>query len=570
MEKREFFNKDNIKKPNVSYAILKEFRVNKYILLRLEGKYTVIYVNGKRFIYCKRLIIDIPKNDINDYDEIESIDEASDLYDHYLIDNKVYKGENGMVYPTPYSYNIPPEEEFWAHCSNLQGWVENNYDTRILHSNLAFPLLKKLNKAGDPMAKKVFKEEIAKRFSMKYFTTMLFLIEENYLDYLTNEEIENLLENNKDFTEFNDDQVKLEDILFSIVLNLKLEREKSYNSLINECLRLVALENYTTDPSKWYNVGLIFKSLNYQEFDEIFFKKVIELDPYFEGIWSHFEIGYISDGARKEIKHNLITAELWFWLGKYYDDKGEVERSINAYAQFFKLGKPKNILKDYFGPYGDYKKFLERHFDIEKLGNILREIKNFLPHTVQNQFKEILNLYGFKAANHWRYNDAIRYFELSLIFETDLSYEAWEALGWCYFEVEEYEKAIKTFKSALLSLTSIEGEFPEEFSKVWTYIGKAYLKNSKYDECIDACKRAIKINRKNLDPWFILSQAFRSQKERIKSKKAKKIYRKRYKLQELRVWGNWSKRSKKKFSKRKIRVKQKEDRFFDHFLFKYY
>lgn len=60
--------------------------------------------------------------------------------------------------------DITPEEEFWGHCSNLQAWVENNYDTRLLHSNIAFPLLKKLTEAGDPNTNKVFKEEIARRF----------------------------------------------------------------------------------------------------------------------------------------------------------------------------------------------------------------------------------------------------------------------------------------------------------------------------------------------------------------------------------------------------------------------
>ena len=42
-------------------------------------------------------------------------------------------------------YQINSEMEFWAHCSNIQAWAENNYDTQMLHSNLSFPLLKKLN-----------------------------------------------------------------------------------------------------------------------------------------------------------------------------------------------------------------------------------------------------------------------------------------------------------------------------------------------------------------------------------------------------------------------------------------
>lgn len=88
---------------------------------------------------------------------------------------------------------IPPEVEFWGHCSNLQIWTEYDYDARLLHSNLAFPLLRELTKFGDPQAKKVFKDEIFKRFSSGFFVTQQFLIENRYLDYLTSEERETLL-----------------------------------------------------------------------------------------------------------------------------------------------------------------------------------------------------------------------------------------------------------------------------------------------------------------------------------------------------------------------------------------
>ena len=166
-----------------------EFKVNKYIILRLEGKYTIIFVNGKRFDYCKRLFIVIPETSKENYDGIESIDEASDIYDHYLIDNETYKYEGGILFPSPYFYNIPPEVEFWGHCSNIQAWVEYDYDTRILHSNLAFPLLKELTKAGDPKAKRIFKEEIAKRISSGYYPTIKYLISEGYIFFLTIEEL---------------------------------------------------------------------------------------------------------------------------------------------------------------------------------------------------------------------------------------------------------------------------------------------------------------------------------------------------------------------------------------------
>ncbi|GAF88788.1 unnamed protein product, partial [marine sediment metagenome] len=85
---------------------------------------------------------------------------------------------------------ITPKIEFWAHCSNLQAWTENHYDTRIIHSNLGFPLLKELADAGDPIANRVFKDEIAKRFNSKVESVQKFFLEEGYLNYLSNEELQ--------------------------------------------------------------------------------------------------------------------------------------------------------------------------------------------------------------------------------------------------------------------------------------------------------------------------------------------------------------------------------------------
>ena len=45
-----------------------EKEINKYITLKLVGGRTYIYVNGKRFIQCIRLILNIPKNDVHLYE----------------------------------------------------------------------------------------------------------------------------------------------------------------------------------------------------------------------------------------------------------------------------------------------------------------------------------------------------------------------------------------------------------------------------------------------------------------------------------------------------------------------
>lgn len=93
--------------------------------------------------------------------------------------------------------DIDPEEEFQAHCSNIQAWAENEYDTRILHRNLSFPLLKRLYQEGDVVARKVFKDEVAQRVGMGNSNTILFLCIEGYLEVFNGEEFDCLLEENK-------------------------------------------------------------------------------------------------------------------------------------------------------------------------------------------------------------------------------------------------------------------------------------------------------------------------------------------------------------------------------------
>ena len=159
-----------------------EFNINEYITVKLENIKTNIYVNGEPFNQCKTLLIEIPSEDLYLTDEVESIDEAADKLKSTLEDYEDI-------------YLIPPEVEFWGHCSNLQVWVENNYDTRLLHSNLSFPLLKKLCDVGDPKAKEVFKNEIIERFMGKYIPIKMYLIEGGYLAYLDSELLIYILEN---------------------------------------------------------------------------------------------------------------------------------------------------------------------------------------------------------------------------------------------------------------------------------------------------------------------------------------------------------------------------------------
>lgn len=148
---------------------MKSFKINKYLKLCLEDGSTNIYLNDILFTQCKYVLLNIPIEKITSFDEIESIDDAYEQLDKTL--------ENGNEI-------ISSDVEFWAHCSNLQIWFENDYNSCLLHKNLAFPLLKKLTEVGDLKAKRVFKEEIVRRLESGDPKVIKYLMIEGYLEYL--------------------------------------------------------------------------------------------------------------------------------------------------------------------------------------------------------------------------------------------------------------------------------------------------------------------------------------------------------------------------------------------------
>jgi len=170
---------------------MKEYQINKYITLRLERNNTIIYVNNERFDICHFLLMNIPTKEVGSYDTIESIDEAAD---------RLGWTDDGQEFDDDYiqdaeEHLIDSETEFFGHCSNIEAWVKNNYNTEILHSNLSFPLLKRLTEVGDPVAKKVFRKEIAKRLESGYPSVVTYLSEEGYLKFLPSDFLDGLFDN---------------------------------------------------------------------------------------------------------------------------------------------------------------------------------------------------------------------------------------------------------------------------------------------------------------------------------------------------------------------------------------
>ena len=155
----------------------KEFKVNEYITLKLEQEKTKLYIKGEEFLQCKYLLLINPHNKEN-HVAINSIDEASELLISDL-ERKVTLEQIGLT----------PSDEFWGHSSNLQAWAEHDYDTRLLHSNLSFHLLKRLMELGDLKASRMYKNELAQRYVSGSEGVRREIYSLGYLQSLTYEEL---------------------------------------------------------------------------------------------------------------------------------------------------------------------------------------------------------------------------------------------------------------------------------------------------------------------------------------------------------------------------------------------
>lgn len=145
----------------------KVFKINEFLSLKLIDNKTIIFVNGNEFLQCKHLLLFNPGMLMDR--KILSIDDAAEFYNNVLDSNDI----------TPQDLGITPEQEFQAHCSNLQAWAEQDYDTRLLHRSISFSLLFELWNC-DALAQKRFKDEIINRFMNGSALTRKYLIDEHY------------------------------------------------------------------------------------------------------------------------------------------------------------------------------------------------------------------------------------------------------------------------------------------------------------------------------------------------------------------------------------------------------
>jgi len=276
-----------------------KFTINDLLELRLEDGKTNIYVNNQLFNHCKYILLNVPIDELKNIPRINSIDKAVEIIDERL------------EYSSANAPNIASETLFFAHCSNLQAWYESNYNSCLIHSNLAFPLLKELTKAGDYLAIVVLKEEIAQRFESGFLNVIQFLVNEDYLNYLNKEELNLVLDQS------------LSVIIDSVINQLKtyiksrFSNYKTIKDLIDTILLidlkyyqniLIQVFNALPGALKGHYARLILLHLNYKDY---FPYKIPygRFFTYFEYLFNYLYEKY------PEIKDLLIILE-----GGFYND----------------------------------------------------------------------------------------------------------------------------------------------------------------------------------------------------------------------------------------------------------
>ncbi|MHA1277575.1 MAG: leucine-rich repeat domain-containing protein [Candidatus Helarchaeota archaeon] len=145
------------KKEDVKSFPIKDKEGNLVFTIKLLGDKSTIFIGDDEITTCRFVPIQIPEKDLPHYDKIEYINDILDDLDTTLEDE-------GYWFVVMDEYGLTREElselDFFVNCSNLQAWVEHDYDIRLLDYNLAFPLLKELAKRGNKRAAMRFKEQL--------------------------------------------------------------------------------------------------------------------------------------------------------------------------------------------------------------------------------------------------------------------------------------------------------------------------------------------------------------------------------------------------------------------------
>ena len=478
-------------------------KINKFITLKAENGQVSILVGNKKVGWCTSLILNISPEHIRNLEKIDSIDEAAEVL------NRDLEYQNRI--------KIPLETEFWGHCSNMQAWEENGYDTRILHSNLAFPLLRELTNVGDPTARRVFKEEIASRFTSKYLPVALYLYIQGYLDYLSKSEFETLLNFYEDLSKIpnmrNPDIWAILGICYRFLklydLSESAFKKALTNSPGNRTILINLAEIYYSEKD-FRKVTTIFRHLleknpndiyilekladvylfeeNYVRPSIVLYEYILRSQPENLGILLHLALAYSFLGKNtKSMQINLKILEKnpkedysWVNLGINYFDLGDFKMAKRAFLKALEFNDSNykagaNLIR-YFISLGNFEKaFSLFKFYRIKYHEFAKEFKNWDVFVLEclidlKRYKEAQNLFNEN-------------FKFTLDSKLSTFYD-----GKIYFYMKNYEIAEKDFDYLL-------SEYPK-FVKALYYKASIKAKKNEIAKSLELLKKIDKLDYK--------------------------------------------------------------------------
>ncbi len=255
--------------------------------------------------------------------------------------------------------NFDPEVVFYFHYLYLKLWADSEYNAELIHRYDAFQLLESLYYAKDPIARKVFRGEIVKRFLSGKVYVVNFLFP-HYASWLSCEDIKYIIEK----AEFLYNQKDYRVMVSNFTENLY---ENSYSYYENGNFeKAVEILNYTLTLSPIFRDALILLGKSYfelkkydnaietltkivdiessQDLDDIF-KKSYDFDKSYalryiaESYLAKGELNKAMDTCNTILELNHETSNPYDIISEIYSKQGNPEEAKKALKLYKKKGR---------------------------------------------------------------------------------------------------------------------------------------------------------------------------------------------------------------------------------------
>ncbi|HME51756.1 MAG TPA: tetratricopeptide repeat protein [Candidatus Lokiarchaeia archaeon] len=327
-----------------------------------------VLVDGRPVLHCAFLVADISPVD----ESIESIDDLARVAGARQLEGQGIRDIMTI------------EEEVFAHASNIQAWAEHDYDTRLLHSNIAFPLLKELAAAGDDKATRVLQADIETRLRDGSPETRQLILKscwdlidpeliERILSEITNEGVKSSIW----YDRANDlhERGNFEEAMRAYRESIRYKPGHVYGARFNlgitlhdagdlngaiEIFREVVAEHSWVEPEAWYNLGTLLDEAGDSAGAIDAYRHAIDVDRNYVLAWNNLscclnDIGQVDEAieaARQSLAIDATIAMHWTTLGEALQASGDVDGAVEAYQKALSIDRAEPYARSYLDKLG--------------------------------------------------------------------------------------------------------------------------------------------------------------------------------------------------------------------------